>query len=154
MARTDLDAMLGRLGAGYYQSLHGRAARSEVARALDTVEAHLSERPPGPAAWPRLAGDVMTTSVASVSPNTPTGEIARLLDRYRTMPVLERGWKVAGVVSSADLRAVRDKAVVQARVARAASLRGRQQARLTAADLIPRPPSPLARTPPSRPRCG
>src|SRR5207342_2879110 len=108
MTRADaqLDATLRHLGAAYYQSLHGRAARSEVARALDTVEAHLSERPPGPAARPRLAGDVMTTSVPSVSPNTPTGEIARLLDRYRTMPVLERGWNVAGVVSSADLRAV------------------------------------------------
>ena len=55
MARTDLDAMLGRLGAAYYQSLYGRAARSEVARALDAVEAHLANgrrvRPPG-RAWP------------------------------------------------------------------------------------------------------
>jgi hypothetical protein len=40
------------------------------------------------------------------------------------MPVLERGWKVAGVVSSADLLAGRDKAVVQARVATADSKRG------------------------------
>ena len=40
MTRTDthLDAMLRHLGAAYYESLHGRAARSDVARALDTVE--------------------------------------------------------------------------------------------------------------------
>lgn len=47
MARTDvhLDAMLRHLGAAYYESLHGRAARSDVTRALDTVEEHLKERP-------------------------------------------------------------------------------------------------------------
>jgi hypothetical protein len=46
MARTDihLDAMLRHLGAAYYESLHGRAARSDVNRALDTVEEHLNEQ--------------------------------------------------------------------------------------------------------------
>ena len=46
MSRTDeyLDAMLRHLGAAYYESLHGRAARSDVARALDTVEEHLNEQ--------------------------------------------------------------------------------------------------------------
>ena len=55
MTRTDthLDAMLRHLGAAYYESLHGRATRSDVARALDTVEEHLNEQspqsaPPGP----------------------------------------------------------------------------------------------------------
>ena len=44
MARTDihLDAMLRHLGAAYYESLHGRATRSDVNRALDTVEEHLN----------------------------------------------------------------------------------------------------------------
>ncbi len=48
MTRTDtyLDAMLRHLGAAYYESLHGRASRSDVARALDTVEEHLSEQSP------------------------------------------------------------------------------------------------------------
>ena len=32
MARTGLDTMLRHLGAAYYGSLHGRAARSEAAR--------------------------------------------------------------------------------------------------------------------------
>ena len=45
MARTDihLDAMLRHLGAAYYESLHGRATRADVTRALDTVEEHLNE---------------------------------------------------------------------------------------------------------------
>jgi hypothetical protein len=61
MARTDiyLDAMLRHLGAAYYESLHGRATRIDVARALDTVQEHLNERSshPGPArvARPRPA---------------------------------------------------------------------------------------------------
>jgi hypothetical protein len=48
MARTDVhfDAMLRHLGAAYYESLHGRASRTDVARALDTVEEHLTEHSP------------------------------------------------------------------------------------------------------------
>ena len=40
MARTDvhLDATLRHLGAAYYDSLHGRAARPDVTRALEAVE--------------------------------------------------------------------------------------------------------------------
>ena len=39
MARTDIhfDAMLRHLGAAYYESLHGRATRADVTRALTTV---------------------------------------------------------------------------------------------------------------------
>jgi CBS domain-containing protein len=44
--------MLRHLGAAYYESLHGRAARSDVTRALDTVEEHLKERPLGSARRP------------------------------------------------------------------------------------------------------
>jgi hypothetical protein len=45
MPRTDihLDAMLRHLGAAYYESLHGRATRADVTRALDTVEEQLNE---------------------------------------------------------------------------------------------------------------
>jgi hypothetical protein len=48
MIRTDyhLNAMLRHLGAAYYDSLHGRAARSDVNRAMDTVEEHLNEQTP------------------------------------------------------------------------------------------------------------
>ena len=112
MTRADArhDVMLRHLGAAYYESLHGRAARSDLARVLDAVEAYLDERPLALASPPRRVGDVMTTSVVSVIPNTPAGEIAGLLVRYRTLPVLERGWKVAGVVSGADLRAAGTRA--------------------------------------------
>ena len=59
MTRTDtyLDAMLRHLGAAYYESLHGRATRSDVARALDTVEEHLNEQAPhsAPARTPEPA---------------------------------------------------------------------------------------------------
>ena len=63
MSRTDeyLDAMLRHLGAAYYESLHGRAARSDVARALDTVEEHLKEQETRSAAQPQ----------ASSSPGSP-----------------------------------------------------------------------------------
>ena len=56
MSRNDahLDAMLRHLGAAYYDSLHGRAAQADVARALDSVAGQLGEefpmhlrRPPG-----------------------------------------------------------------------------------------------------------
>jgi CBS domain-containing protein len=118
MARTDrtdiyLDAVLRRLGAAYYESLHGRAARSDVTRALDTVEEHLEEhleehpqqdpqhpvravgrrhaarRENGAVApgqhrrWARRVRDVMSTSVVTVDRITPYQEIARLLTEHR-----------------------------------------------------------------------
>ena len=45
MTRTGihLDAILRHLGAAYYDSLHGRASRTDVARALATVEDHLGD---------------------------------------------------------------------------------------------------------------
>jgi CBS domain-containing protein len=114
MARTDLylDTMLRHLGAAYYESLHGRATRSDVTRALDTVEEHLNEPPrtaaprsPGhpraahPAGhqaqpahpghepqrrrWARRVRDVMTTSVVTVDRITPYQDVARLLTEHR-----------------------------------------------------------------------
>jgi hypothetical protein len=60
MARTDihLDAMLRHLGAAYYESLHGRATRLDVTRALDTVAEHLDEQAshhPPARTWPPRA---------------------------------------------------------------------------------------------------
>jgi CBS domain-containing protein len=153
MPRTDihLDAMLRHLGAAYYESLHGRATRSDVTRALDTVEDHLKEHadrapaapaPPAPPAprepasqerdghpqhrrWARRVRDVMTTTVVSVDRITPYKEIARLLTEHRIsgVPVLTMGRHVAGVVTEADLLAVEDKA---ARRSRAASASGQR----------------------------
>jgi len=170
MARTDihLDAMLRHLGAAYYENLHGRASRSDVTRALDTVEEHLQEyssratpaRPtahPHPAhqgheghevrhrRWARQVRDVMTTSVITVDRITPYQEIDRLLTQHRIsgVPVLMMGRKVAGVVSEADLLAAEDERARQARLAAATGkrwrLRKRPQVGLTAGTLMTAP---------------
>ena len=146
MARTDihLDAMLRHLGAAYYESLHGRATRSDVNRALDTVEEHLGEQTPHPARtspspahhaqgksrhrrWARRVSDVMTTSVVTVDRITPYQEIDRLLTERRLsgVPVLTMGRQVAGVVSEADLLAAEDETARQARMASAIGRRWR-----------------------------
>ena len=140
MARTDVhfDAMLRHLGAAYYESLHGRATRTDVARALDTVEEHLNEHSPypGPARtstrphrahqgpevrhrrWARRVSDVMTTSVVTVDRITPYQEIDRLLSEKRIsgVPVLKMGREVAGVVTEADLLAAEDETNRRARM--------------------------------------
>ena len=135
MTRADahLDAMLRHLGAAYYESLHGRAARSDVARALDTVEEQLGEQgPPAPKRrpaahheelrkrrWARRVSDVMTTTVLTVDRITPYQDIDRLLTRHRIsgVPVLKMGREVVGVVSETDLLAAEDETRRQARMA-------------------------------------
>ena len=141
MARTDVhfDAMLRHLGAAYYESLHGRATRTDVARALDTVEEHLHEQLPhhdevrAPARsrpahqgngmrhrrWARRVSDVMTTSVVTVDRITPYQEIDRLLTERRIsgLPVLKMGREVAGVVTEADLLSAEDETNRRARMA-------------------------------------
>ncbi len=133
--RTDIhhDAMLRHLGAAYYESLHGRATRADVARALESIEERLHEGasslPPGtsagahrapqehatgqhpaerhPHGWARRVRDLMTTSVVTVDRITPYKEIARLLAEHRIsgLPVLKMGRQVVGVVTEADLLA-------------------------------------------------
>jgi CBS domain-containing protein len=136
MTRADIhfDAMLRHLGAAYYESLHGRATRADVTRALETVEEHLNERAPHaashgpggarhsvhahrafgekdgqrhPRGWSRKVSDVMTASVITVDRITPYKEIARLLADHRIsgVPVLKMGREVVGVVTEADLLA-------------------------------------------------
>ena len=155
-ADTHLDAMLRHLGAAYYESLHGRAARSDVARALDTVEEHLGEQgPPAPKAphhqelrkrrWARRVSDVMTTTVVTVDRITPYQDIDRLLTRHRIsgVPVLKMGREVVGVVSETDLLAAEDETRRQARMAgsmgRRWHLRRQQYMRLTAGALMTSP---------------
>ena len=162
MARTDvhLDAMLRHLGAAYYESLHGRASRSDVNRALDTVEEHLHEqaaRPEHPAParhhddgprhrrWARRVSDVMTTTVVTVDRYTSYQEIDRLLTERRIsgVPVLTMGRQVAGVVSEADLLAAEDEASRKARMASSAGghrlLRKQPPVSLTAGTLMTAP---------------
>jgi CBS domain-containing protein len=167
MARSDvhLDAMLRHLGAAYYESLHGRATRTDVARALDTVEEHLNEQPqhhgpaPAPARphpadqghemrhrrWARRVGDVMTASVVTVDRITPYQEIDRLVTAHRIsgVPVLKMGREVAGVVTEADLLAAEDETSRRARMAsslgRRRMLRKQPHASLTAGTLMTAP---------------
>jgi CBS domain-containing protein len=133
MPRTDihLDAMLRHLGAAYYESLHGRATRADVIRAIDTVEEHLHEereetarlapaahagghhgraaRHPG--GWSHRVRDVMTTTVVTVDRITPYKDIVRLLAEHRIsgVPVLMMGRQVAGMVTEADLLAAQEQ---------------------------------------------
>jgi CBS domain-containing protein len=167
MARTDiyLDAMLRHLGAAYYESLHGRATRSDVARALDTVEEHLNEQAshtvparapahpqperPGDEVrhrrWARRVSDVMTTSVVTVDRITPYQEIDRMLTEHRIsgLPVLKMGREVVGVVSEADLLAAEDETSRRARmdssVGRRRLLRKQPHVNLTAGTLMTAP---------------
>jgi CBS domain-containing protein len=132
MSRRDvhLDVMLRHLGAAYYDTLHGRAAPADVARALDQVAERVGEQPKDgtpPTArpadgerhrapqrhgrWHTRVGNVMTTSVVTVDRLTPYKEIARLLVEHRIsgVPVLGLGRQVLGVVSEGDLLAARNK---------------------------------------------
>jgi CBS domain-containing protein len=128
MNRRDahLDAMLRHLGAAYYDSLHGKAAPADVARALDSVAGQMGEGPIGQRAgagpggapagrerhgrWHSRVQDVMTVSVVTVDRITPYKEIARRLAEHKVggVPVLTMGRHVAGVVSEGDLLAARD----------------------------------------------
>ena len=128
MNRRDahLDAVLRHLGAAYYDSLHGKAAPADVARALDSVAGQIGENPmeQRPAAgpngspagqkhhgrWHSRVQDVMTVSVVTVDRITPYKEIARRLAEHKVggVPVLTMGRHVAGVVSEGDLLAARD----------------------------------------------
>ena len=128
MNRRDahLDAVLRHLGAAYYDSLHGKAAPADVARALDSVAGQVGDEPTeqptgaghnGSTAsekrhgrWHSRVRDVMTASVVTVDRITPYKEIARRLAEHKVggVPVLTMGRHVAGVVSEGDLLAARD----------------------------------------------
>lgn len=134
MNRRDahLDALLRHLGAAYYDSLHGKAAPADVARALASVAGQVGEEPTGPAAagraaaahngstlsqqkrqgrWHSRVQDVMTAPVVTVDRITPYKEIAGLLAEHKVsgVPVLTMGRHIAGVVSEGDLLAARGK---------------------------------------------
>ena len=78
----------------------------------------------------RRVEDVMTTPVVTADRLTPYKEIVRLLAEHRIsgLPVLADGWQVIGVVSEADLLAVRDQAAAPRHLG------------LTAGDLMTAPP--------------
>jgi CBS domain-containing protein len=168
MPRTDihLDAMLRHLGAAYYESLHGRATRADVTRALDTVEDHLNETGAGgprgaghpdrgrrvgreadgvrhPRGWSRRVSDVMTSTVVTLDRITPYKEVARLMAEHRIsgLPVLKMGREVVGVVTEADL--LREQASTARRLRSSARrswrLGGSRPPALTAGELMTSP---------------
>jgi CBS-domain-containing membrane protein len=125
MPRTDvhLDAMLRHLGAAYYDSLHGRATRHDVTRALEAVKEQVKARqrqapggatasagvrrmrqddgkPPAVRHIPRVR-DVMTKKVMTVDRLTPFSHIVRLLTERRIsgVPVVMMGRRVTGAAS-------------------------------------------------------
>ncbi len=67
MARTDIhcDPMLRHLGAAYDDPRLGRATPTDVARALGTVEDHLTERAQQHPAWPAVAGEPVLQHTAA-----------------------------------------------------------------------------------------
>jgi CBS domain-containing protein len=168
MDRRDalLDGMLRHLGAAYYESLHGRASASDVARALGSVEEQVgepaAEEPAGTGApragdnghpdgrrrrgrWHRRVRDVMTTSVVTVDRATRYKEIAKLMadKKVSAVPVLMMGRRVAGVVSEADLLRMEDQHARNARAGRRSRLHWRAARRqhwgLTAGELMTAP---------------
>lgn len=158
MTRTDvhLETMLRHLGAAYYESLHGRASRTDVTRALGAVEEHLRE-PGAPAQqevqpaqdgqrnhsarWTFRVRDVMTTAVVTVDRPTPYKEIVQLLTKHRIsgVPVLSMGRKVVGVVTEADLLSEEDKTARDRRAGPKRPWRRPQHWALTAGELMTSP---------------
>jgi CBS domain-containing protein len=117
MSRRDeyLDALLKHLGAAYYQTLHGDAPASDVARAVASVAAEEAARGPGEPSLP-LRGthgrtgrwrvrDVMRTDPVTVARWTPAKDIAKLMSEQRisAIPVVSGGGHLLGIVSEADL---------------------------------------------------
>jgi CBS domain-containing protein len=128
-----LDAMLRHLGAAYYDSLHGRATRPDVARAVNRVAQELGEQatvrhvPPRPrpgesrerrhelakhhGRWHSRVRDIMTTDIVAVDRITPFKQIAWQLVHHQIngVPVLSLGRRVAGVVTEGDLIVAKDR---------------------------------------------
>lgn len=105
------DAMLRHLGATYYQTVRGGATASDVARALESVEAEdgrrdelAGSRRPGKTGRWRVS-DVMTTDVVTVDKAASYKEVARIMagQKVNAVPVLTGNGRVAGIVSEADV---------------------------------------------------
>jgi CBS domain-containing protein len=109
---TQFDSMLRHLGAAYYQTIHGGAIASDVARALESAEEE-DEHDREPAGPPRRypqsgrwrVSDVMTTDVVTVDKATSYKQVAQIMTakRVNAVPVLTKERHVAGMVSEADL---------------------------------------------------
>jgi CBS domain-containing protein len=106
------DAMLRHLGATYYQTVHGSATASDMARALESAEAEDGHGPEhaGSRGRPGRSGrwrvrDVMTTGVVTVDKSASYKQVARIMTEQKVsaVPVLTKDRHVAGIVSEADV---------------------------------------------------
>ena len=104
--------MLRHLGATYYQTVHGGATASDVARALESAEAEDRHGPAqaGSSGQPARSGrwrvsDVMTTDVVTVEKSASYKQVARVMAerKVNAVPVLTEDGQVAGIVSEADV---------------------------------------------------
>jgi CBS domain-containing protein len=105
-----LDVMLRRLGATYYQAIHGDGTAADVARAVESAEAvDGRERVPETSRQHRAGqwrvSDVMTTGVVTVTKTTSLKEVARIMADWKVsaVPVMTDDGRVVGVISGADL---------------------------------------------------
>jgi CBS domain-containing protein len=124
-----LESMLRDLGSVYYQTLHGRASASDVAKAVEIVRVHGdTSEPAGPdRATPGGTGtqsadlassepghpvkgrwriaDVMSTGGPAATKNMPYKQVAQLLaaQDLTSVPVVSGGGRVLGMVSEADV---------------------------------------------------
>jgi CBS domain-containing protein len=134
--KIHIDAMLRHLGRAYYDSLHGRAAKSDVTMAVDQIAAQAGERSAPHAQVPRSSldqayhrvprhhgrlhsriRDVMTTEAVTVDRITPFKEIVELLVEHKIsgVPVVRLGQHLGGVVTEGDLLKARDRRVSRRR---------------------------------------
>ncbi len=110
------DAMLRHLGATYYQTIHGGATVSDMAQALESVEAEdgdgqdhareLASSHPRPGRTGRWrVSDVMTTDVVATAQATSYKQVARIMaeQRVNAVPVITEDRHVIGIVSEADV---------------------------------------------------
>jgi CBS-domain-containing membrane protein len=114
---THLDALVGHLGAAYYQALRGDGSAAAVSKAVARVAeaehngwAGGSSAAAQPPASSRRTGrwqvsDVMTTTVVSVTEHASYRHIAELLTKHHltALPVVTPEGRVVGVVSEADM---------------------------------------------------
>jgi CBS-domain-containing membrane protein len=123
-----LEAMLRHLGAAYYDSLSGRAARGEVRRAVARAAGQLGRESAAEGQDGSQSGqqvlrhhgqlhcrvrDVMATQVVTVEPTMPFKDIARVLVERRVsgVPILLRSGHPAGMVTEGDLLRASDRHV-------------------------------------------
>ena len=119
---TQREGLARELSATHYQSTHGKAAATDLAKSHPPEHGgHGHARGEGrqhQGRWQQRVGDVMTTPVVTVSLRTPYKRIAAMLAQHQisAVPVLVLGRHVAGVVSEADLLAAQERRLREAQL--------------------------------------